>query len=225
MSWRIALPGWGVRGEIFQPLQQALPHAGWQAWEWSQTQPEAQIEDWAGRLPATDGVLYAWSLSGVLALDLARHPQVRALVLLASSPCWSATTDWPGMAAARWQAFRTQLVHAPQSAAREFLALQAHGDVAAARLRRRLQPLQWPQQQAPELLDALLWDRRAALAELSLPILVVLAAADALLPVAQAPFLRRLGLKVIVLPGSHLLPWSPQLAPALAEWEARHGLA
>ncbi len=225
MSWRIALPGWGVRGEIFQPLQQALLRSDWQAWDWSQVRPEAQVEDWAERLPATEGVLYAWSLSGVLALDLARQPQVRALVLLASSPYWCADAAWPGMAAAHWRDFQARLRASPPAASREFLALQAHGDAAAASLRRRLQPLQWPARQAPELLDALLWDRRAALAALSLPILVVLAAADALLPVAQAEPLRRLGLEVIVLPGSHVLPWSPQLAPVLTDWEARHGLA
>ncbi len=221
MSPRVALPGWGLRAQIYEPLQAALA-GDWQAWDWSQTTPSQQLSTWAERLPP-GAWLYAWSLSGLLALELACQRPLAGVVLLASSPCWGQQEDWPGMPAQHRLDFTAQLRHSPEAAARAFLALQTQGDAEPGRLRQRLRPLQWPAMQAVGLLDLLGWDLRSRIARIRAPVLVVLAENDALLPVAQAPALRRLGVEVRLLPGSHVLPWAKALPALLRDWETQHG--
>jgi pimeloyl-[acyl-carrier protein] methyl ester esterase len=71
-----------------------------------------------------------WSLGGQVALRWAQYApqQVRRLVLVASTPCFTEREDWPfGMAAASLRQFAAELERDHATTLRRFLALQMRG--------------------------------------------------------------------------------------------------
>jgi len=85
-----------------------------------------------------------WSLGGMLALAAAiRAPaQVHALVVLASTPRFVASPDWPeGMDGGVFEQFATDFQVDPQATVRRFKALVASGVEQPARLLRDLREL------------------------------------------------------------------------------------
>lgn len=75
-------------------------------------------------------VLVGWSLGGAIALELALGfpTNVRAVVTLASSPCFVATVDWPsGMARNTLRGFADELSRDWEVVVDRFLSLEAMG--------------------------------------------------------------------------------------------------
>jgi len=130
-----------------------------------------------------------WSLGGQLATELAvQHPErVLALITLCSNPSFIASDGWPGMNALDFREFSTAVQRDPAAALKRFNALQVLGSPAPQDLLRQLQTL--PQRPASAALaTGLEWlhafDLRESLALLEQPQLHLLAAEDALVPVA-----------------------------------------
>lgn len=70
-----------------------------------------------------------WSLGGLVASQVAlTHPErVQALVTVASSPCFSARDEWPGIKPEVLAGFQQQLSEDFQRTVERFLALQTMG--------------------------------------------------------------------------------------------------
>jgi len=132
-----------------------------------------------------------WSMGGMVALAwAARHPQqVRALILVGTTPVFINRSDWTyGLAPAVLDGYAQALMQDPRATLLRFLALQARGGEAAraviARLRTLLlaQPLPQGATLAAglELLRAV--DLRRLVPEVHCPTLVVHGSHDALCP-------------------------------------------
>lgn len=76
-----------------------------------------------------------WSLGGLVASQIAlTHPErVQALVTVASSPCFSARDEWPGIKPDVLAGFQQQLSDDFQRTVERFLALQTMGTETARR--------------------------------------------------------------------------------------------
>ena len=135
--------------------------------------------------------LCAWSLGGLIALEMARTaPQrIRRLVLVGSTPCFVARNDWScGMPLAVFEGFAGALQQEYEPTLRRFLALQAQGDRAAremlAVLRERLFARGRPEPRALQGgLDLLVQtDLRQKLDAVTMPTLVIQGGNDRLVP-------------------------------------------
>lgn len=85
----------------------------------------------AGTEPARSRLSgWAGALGGLVASQIAlQHPgRVQALVTVASSPCFGADGDWPGIKAEVLSGFQQQLSEDFQRTVERFLALQNAGD-------------------------------------------------------------------------------------------------
>jgi pimeloyl-[acyl-carrier protein] methyl ester esterase len=82
-----------------------------------------------------------WSLGGLPVLQLARQQphKVKALWLVASSPCFVAREDWPiGMQAAVFDSFAAELERDVTTTVKRFLGLQVQGSESGRRLLKTL---------------------------------------------------------------------------------------
>jgi pimeloyl-[acyl-carrier protein] methyl ester esterase len=147
----VLLHGWGMNLRVFDELVTVLaPHhrltvidlPGHGASPWNAHFTQSQWLAGVAKLLPPAATLVGWSLGGQLALQLASQPAlaVRRLVLIATSPRFLQSTDWPaGLPAATLRGFAAQLERdAPRTIA-EFLELQVRGSVDAAAVRTSLQ--------------------------------------------------------------------------------------
>ncbi len=141
-GWGMAPAHWGTfgdelatalgaaRDESFRLAKPALPgHGG--APRIPQWRVDALADEWVARWP--DAVWVGWSLGGQVALAAAaRAPgQVRALVLIGTTPCFVERAGWSGgMASAAFDDFRSRCEADPEATRARFLALTMRGDAA-----------------------------------------------------------------------------------------------
>lgn len=139
----VFLHGWGLNRAVWpQALRDAV-----QAWptlwldlpgfgERAASTTPADLASWTDLL-AQDipkrSIVLGWSLGGMVAIDLAlRYPdKVRALGLIASSPCFLAHDGWPGMKATVMGQFAAALREDTALTVDRFLAIQAMGSATA----------------------------------------------------------------------------------------------
>ncbi|MEA1889544.1 MAG: alpha/beta fold hydrolase [Pseudomonadota bacterium] len=190
----LMLHGWGFPGSVFSSLIDKL------AADFDVRAPDrpgyAGNTD-AGEIIRLDApvLLVGWSLGGLLALQLAmRQPgKVRGLVLLATTPCFVNRPGWgSGMDKAVFDAFRQQVVDDPATAMQQFVRLNA-GRAADRQSRAVLSALsgkataQALQQGMSELAET---DLRRSVADIDLPILLLHAADDRVVPAAASHWLQ-----------------------------------
>ena len=143
-------------------------------------------------------ILLGWSLGGQVAMRAALdHPhKIARLVLLASTPKFVATEDWPhGMAPADLQDFGAALLADQQATLLRFLSLQTRGmpgqKTLLQRLRQTLQAAPPASAEAlaggPAMLRAT--QLRAGVPPLAPPVLVLHGALDTLTPPAAGAWL------------------------------------
>jgi pimeloyl-[acyl-carrier protein] methyl ester esterase len=228
--------GWGLHGGVWDGLREELsrdftlhvvdlPGHGR-----SPMRCPYALEDLAGdlleSLPRT-AALCGWSLGAQVALVAAlRAPQrVRALALVAATPCFARRADWPwGMEREALEQFAADLARDYEGTLRRFLALQARGSDAAreviAALRERLFERGRPDPQALAAgLDLLLkGDLRPAVAEVSQPALLVHGEPDVVARVEAARWMagRLARARLLTLPGCGHAPFLAQPAPFAA---------
>ncbi len=141
--------------------------------------------------------LLGWSLGGLVASQLAltQPERCQSLITVASTPCFMARDDWPGIAPKVLTGFNQMLAGDFKQTIERFLAIQAMGSEHARddirQLRHWLAERPAPQLAALEAGLGLLADvdLRDALATLSLPWLRVYGRLDSLVPKAAIPLL------------------------------------
>lgn len=135
--WNVMRSSLGSQTDVVTPV---LPGYGRDAGA-TEHDPLGQAEALLLPLLTAPTVVVGWSFGGLPAIRLAqaRPDQVRALVLIASLPCFRREHDWPaGLVPAGIAAVRQQLQDRPAAALAYVAALSARGDHRAAKVRRTL---------------------------------------------------------------------------------------
>jgi pimeloyl-[acyl-carrier protein] methyl ester esterase len=153
-------------------------------------------------LPKTPSCFLGWSLGATVALDIARrYPErVSSLILLAGNPLFVGSEDWAGVKPSVLDNFAASLTDNCQATLLRFLALQVNGLPEGKALLKELKAavLECPAPDNDSLQGGLEilkhTDLRAALAELEIPVLMILGDKDTLVPVAVAEQLSKLGI-------------------------------
>lgn len=222
----VLVHGWGQGRHAFDPvvdglaarrrvLRPDLPGAGASRPDVCGADLDAIADALCAEMQAP-AVWVGWSLGGLVALAAAaRQPAaVEAVVLLAASPRFTATPDWPGIDPGTLAGFARAVDADPVGARDRFLAFQLEGSEHRRRALRALRasatrdgcPEPGTLRAGLELLAHR--DLRATLAALPCPVRAVLGAADPLVPTALAPSLRARGVPATVLPGAGHAPFA-----------------
>lgn len=199
----VLLHGWGLNHAIWQPIAAALadecivltpdlPGYGLTT-DYPEPYLLAALADQLALIIPPQSLLLGWSLGGLVATQLAlRHPaKVRALALLASSPCFLQQTDWPGMNASVMQQFAGALSANLALTVERFLAIQAMGSTTARQDIKQLKQavLSLPLPDAKVLAGGLeilaSADLRPELSRLQMPLWACFGRLDSLVPVAM----------------------------------------
>ena len=198
MSPLIWVHGWYMHAQVWQPLLAHFPthrhvcltlpgHDG-------QPNVEGGLDAWGQALAEgqDQGVWIGWSLGGLMALWMAQHypERVEKVVLMAATPKFTATLDWPcGVQQTVFEAFSDALQEDTVSTLKRFMALQMLGAAQA----------KWVEQKTVNVkalmtgLDILkTTDLRSALSALSCPLQLVLGEKDTLISAQTAQAVRAL---------------------------------
>jgi len=201
--------GWGMNARVFDALVDLLaddfevrvfdlPGHGGRA-----ALADNTLQGWADDLvqQLPDSItLLGWSLGGQVAMRAALdHPgKVTRLILLASTPKFVATEDWPlGMAPADLQDFGAALLADLQATLLRFLSLQTRGmsgqKAMLLQLRQMLLAAPAPSSEALAGGLAILRDTdlRTELSQLAQPTLILHGALDTLTPAAAGAWLAK----------------------------------
>ncbi|MCT4715837.1 pimeloyl-ACP methyl ester esterase BioH [Enterobacteriaceae bacterium H18W14] len=195
----VLLHGWGLNAEVWHCISAELssqfrlhlvdlPGYGRSQNFGALTLPE-MAEIVLAQAPE-QAVFLGWSLGGLVASQIAlTHPgRVRALITVASSPCFTARGDWPGIKPEVLTGFQQQLSEDFQRTVERFLALQTLGTQTARQDARALKAvvLEQPMPEVEVLNGGLeilkTVDLREQLAELQMPLLRLYGYLDGLVP-------------------------------------------
>ena len=220
----VLLHGWGLNHAIWQPIAAQLanecdvialdlPGYGNAVDSPEPYTLDALADQLAQAIPP-QSLLLGWSLGGLVATQIAlRYPdKVRALALLASSPCFLQQADWPGMNPGVMQQFSGALSANLPLTVERFLAIQAMGSATARQDIKQLKQavLSLPLPTAAVLasgLDILATaDLRPQLCRLQMPIFFCGGRLDSLVPVAITELLPALSTNIditIIAKASH----------------------
>ncbi|MFY9994833.1 MAG: pimeloyl-ACP methyl ester esterase BioH [Leclercia sp.] len=202
----VLLHGWGLNAEVWSCIREELASQftlhlvdlpGFGRSRDGGAMPLAQMAEQVLAQAPDRAIWLGWSLGGLVASQIAlTHPErVQALVTVASSPCFSAQSDWPGIKPEVLSNFQQQLSDDFQRTVERFLALQTLGTESAradARvLKKTVLSLPMPDVEVLngglEILKTV--DLRAPLASLTLPHLRMYGALDGLVPRKVVPLL------------------------------------
>ncbi|SNY76729.1 pimeloyl-ACP methyl ester esterase BioH [Pantoea sp. GL120224-02] len=195
----VLLHGWGLNAEVWQNIVPRLsPHfrlhlVDLPGFGRSQGFGALTLADMAQQLlPQLPerAVLLGWSLGGLVASQIAlmQPERVTALISVASSPCFTAHEDWPGIKPETLESFQQQLSNDFQRTVERFLALQTMGTENARQDARQLKDvvLSQPMPSVAVLeggLEILRQDDlRTALDNLALPFMRIYGSLDGLVP-------------------------------------------
>ncbi|MGB7800423.1 pimeloyl-ACP methyl ester esterase BioH [Buttiauxella sp.] len=195
----VLLHGWGLNAEVWHYICEELsshfrlhlvdlPGYG-RSQDFGALTLEEMAETVLARAPE-QAIWLGWSLGGLVASQVAlTHPQrVRGLVTIASSPCFTAQGDWPGIKPEILASFQQQLSEDFQRTVERFLALQTLGTQTARQDARRLKAVVLEQPMpSVEVLNGGLEilktaDLRQPLSQLTLPFLRLYGYLDGLVP-------------------------------------------
>jgi pimeloyl-[acyl-carrier protein] methyl ester esterase len=171
-----------------------------------------------------------WSLGGLLGLRVAEcYPErVASLMLIGSTPRFTADDCWPGMSHQLLSAMAIDLERDFQGTLRRFTGLQTFGQVGARALARQIEArlAERPPPDSAALRGGLTLlqsvDLRPALARLNTPVLAILGSRDKLVPSTLGAALAELhpAITVHTLPGAAHLPFLTESAETLGLIEA-----
>ncbi|MFT4270765.1 MAG: pimeloyl-ACP methyl ester esterase BioH [Pantoea sp.] len=195
----VLLHGWGLNAEVWQNIIPRLsphfrlhlvdlPGFGRSQGFGAMTLP-AMAQQLVEHLPERS-LLLGWSLGGLVASQLALTvpESIRGLISVASSPCFTASEEWPGIKPETLHGFQQQLSNDFQRTVERFLALQTLGTESARQDARQLKEvvLSQPMPSVAVLEGGLEilrhCDLRASLDALRLPFLRLYGYLDGLVP-------------------------------------------
>ena len=193
----VLLHGWGVNSAVFSPLTTALAEyrvhfVDLPGFGYSQA-VDGNIHNWLTAImeQVPDKAIWTgWSLGGLVAMLAAAHypERVSALCTIASSPCFMARENWPGIPADVLEQFASQLTEDLDKTVERFLAIQAMGSQTAKADIKHLRELVLarPRAQANALAQGLdmleTVDLRSQITEIKQPWLRVWGKLDGLVP-------------------------------------------
>ena len=220
------LHGWAMHSGLFAPLVERLvdcdvhridlPGHG-QNRELPWPKDPSQLLEQLGEC-VDGGVLTGWSLGGLLGLRLAldQPDRIRALILIAATPCFAQRPHWPfGVSEALIGQLAHELDSGPEQVLNRFLALEVHGSEHAAadlKLLRRVgfkHGLPRPAALSAGLRLLRDWDLSEQLGKIDLPVLLIggrrdkLVSFDALEAMAD----RLPGARLLRIPGAAHAPF------------------
>ena len=137
----VLMPGWSCNGDIFEWLLPALAqHFIVDVASVSAIVKDTTLTDFSDHLAqkifyrhSRPVVLFAWSLAGNVALEIAKQypDKILAVCLISTSPCFVAREDWLlGMPIKTFEFFQTGIITHSQKTLNRFDVLQAKGDAA-----------------------------------------------------------------------------------------------
>ena len=206
----VLLHGWGMNGAVWQPLVERLASdfcvhlVDLPGFGHSEPLPAgAALSDWSEAVLAVvppQAAWLGWSLGGLIATQAALQApsRVSKLLTLASSPCFVAKDNWPGIKPEVLTTFAEQLSEDHEAVIKRFLALQAmgseHAKTDVRQLRASLAAKPSPNAQALTAGLRLLAevDLRTQLVQLQMPTLRVYGRLDGLVPHAAIPLVEAL---------------------------------
>ena len=158
---------------------------------------DLSFEDQAASIAATlpSGILIGWSMGGLYATEIVRqHPaRFERLILVCCNPCFVHRADWScAVKESVFDAFADDLAKGWSATIRRFLSLQMLGDKNARPLIRDLvMKIQSAGEPDAEVLRYGLnllktYDSRSVLANIEIPVEVILGKRDALIPASLA---------------------------------------
>ncbi|MDX7986120.1 pimeloyl-ACP methyl ester esterase BioH [Xenorhabdus sp. 12] len=195
----VMLHGWGLNAEVWRSVETRLaPHFRLHLVDlpgYGRSQPHSamslvEMAEAVWQQAPEKALWLGWSLGGLVASRIALdHPeQVSGLITVASSPKFSAGSDWPGIKPEVLSAFEQQLSTDFQKTVERFLALQTLGTESARQDARLLKSVILDQAMPTvEVLNAGLEilrtdDLREELRQLRLPFLRLYGYLDGLVP-------------------------------------------
>lgn len=202
----VLLHGWGLNAEVWRYTAERLaPHfqlhlVDLPGYGRSEGFGPMSIEEMADIVLAAapeKAVWLGWSLGGLVAsqIALSAPERVEKLITVASSPCFAAHDEWPGIKSEVLHGFQHQLSEDFQRTVERFLALQTLGSDSARQDARMLKSVVLSQPMpSVEVLNGGLEilrqvDLRQALCQLSVPMLRIYGALDGLVPRKIVPLL------------------------------------
>ena len=202
----VLLHGWGLNAEVWHCIQEELASqftlhlVDLPGFGRSHGFGAMSLDEMAKAVlePAPQKAIWlGWSLGGLVASQIAlMHPErVQALVTVASSPCFSARDEWPGIKPDVLTGFQQQLSEDFKRTVERFLALQTLGTETARQDARLLKSavLALPMPEVDVLNGGLeilkTVDLREPLAGLTLPHLRIYGYLDGLVPRKVVPML------------------------------------
>ena len=202
----VLLHGWGLNAEIWHCIREELAShftlhlVDLPGFGRSRGYGALSLDEMAQQVldaAPQNAVWLGWSLGGLVASQIAlSHPdRVKALVTVASSPCFSAQEEWPGIKPDVLAGFQQQLSEDFQRTVERFLALQTMGTDTARKdartLKQTVLSLPMPEVEVLngglELLKTV--DLREPLAALTVPHLRIYGYLDGIVPRKVVPLL------------------------------------
>jgi pimeloyl-[acyl-carrier protein] methyl ester esterase len=207
----VMLHGWSMHSGVWLQLAESLsqrytlhlvdlPGHGRSDWQEDGFELDRLVAELSGQLPER-AVWMGWSLGGLVSLAMAAQmPQrVNSLILMAATPRFVKTEDWPcAMEPEVFENFAANLDVDQQQTLQRFLLLQARGARQSKDTIRSLAAsLACRHSPTPEALHAgldllLQVDMRRALAGLSCPVQLLLGEKDTLIPQTMPGYARKL---------------------------------
>jgi len=195
--------GWGQSREVWHSQMDAFPQATFINLPGHGGADEQSLEQWSNAVPESGepAILIGWSLGGILAMQMAlQQPErVRALVLVATTPCFCLRDDWPHACSREVFAdFEQALAVQSPTFLGRFFALMLHGDritrrqyqqLARTSINRRQPPTMPALAKGLEILKHT--DLRPQLDAIRCPVLMMHGRQDVIVPFAAAAWLQQ----------------------------------
>ena len=205
----VLLHGWGLNAEVWRCIDEELSShftlhlvdlPGFGRSRGFGALSLADMAEAVLRQAPDKAIWLGWSLGGLVASQIAlTHPErVQALVTVASSPCFSARDEWPGIKPDVLAGFQQQLSDDFQRTVERFLAVQTMGTETARQDARALKKtvLALPMPEVDVLNGGLeilkTVDLRQPLQNVSMPFLRLYGYLDGLVPRKVVPMLDKL---------------------------------